>query len=674
MPFSDDFGRSDQTGLGDNWYTVPEVGYGWNISDDAAVSNGFLGHTNISTVNGISATDVSVTATLVPGGGSSTSAGLVARMTADGGYAADVQNQLGTISVYIQRIGPESATSATTVETIASDGDIATPSSPYTVTFQVYGDRLALYVNGTLLLTTTDDTFSGPGTVGIYANGGGETIEDFSAAVTQPPAPTNASLPFTDDFNRADSIYVGSSWTVQQGSMAISDDQVTNINQSSSADMTLNGVSATDVVLSGQIDTPGPAIGLMARMNGGDGYMAQISDSYFAQILREDDGTWTVLSSQQLNGLPATGTLRFELRGSSLALYLNGIPVGQATDTTYSGPGAVGVWLGPGAFDEFLTDFSAEVAPSPPTPENASLPFSDSFDRPDSSSISPYWTVLTGSAVIGQDQLLTSYGQTEAIVNGISATNVNITSNIDLNIDTYTGDFLAGLEARVSGDSEYRATIEYAVNNLYPQPTLGFEAAISVEVDGVWTQLDTRQWNWPLASGQPTDVGTGNLRFDLDGSELGLYLNNTLVASADDSSVTGPGTIGIFGSGPVGFSNFAASVFSSDQENATLSASQPFTDDFNRPDNAVVLGPSWVQQTGDMAVFNDQLAEMSAGNSVAALLGIAQADVVLSARVNLLNKSVDGARRPLQWIRKRCQLLRGRFVERSMEKPRFGRS
>ncbi len=79
LPYSDDFDRADSTGLGDGWYQLPdEAPNDWNISNDEAVSTGGPGNNTFSIVNGLSATDVEVTATLTPGGGIATAAGLTA--------------------------------------------------------------------------------------------------------------------------------------------------------------------------------------------------------------------------------------------------------------------------------------------------------------------------------------------------------------------------------------------------------------------------------------------------------------------------------------------------------------------------------------------------------------------------------------------------------------------
>ncbi len=259
-------------------------------------------------------------------------------MTSEGGYIADLSNQYGGYGAEIWKIVNGQKT------TIATGGFSYVPG-PLALEFQIVGDELGFYVNGNLIATGVDSTFTGPGTVGLWANGGSETMQDFSAQISEPPAPTYSGLPFNDDFGRPDSLFVGTNWTVQQGLFAIIDDHAENIANSYSI-MMANGPSPSDVILSGDVNVNGgwlfggDVAGLMARMNGNTGYMGELSNengTVYAVILRDDDGTWVTLDSRSVSS--GNGTLRFEVQGSSLDLYLNGAPVAQATDGTYTGTG-----------------------------------------------------------------------------------------------------------------------------------------------------------------------------------------------------------------------------------------------------------------------------------------------------------------------------------------------
>ena len=151
-------------------------------------------------------------------------------------------------------------------------------------------------------------------------------------------------------------------------------------------------------------------------------------------------------------------------------------------------------------------------------------------------------------------------------------------------------------------------------------------------MDGNWTTLDSRQVNWPRVNGRPSGEGLGTLRFDLNGSQLGLNLNDQLVAAAGDTSITAAGTVGIYTNGTIGIDNLSVTALS---PAAPQNTSLTFDDDFSRADNAIILGANWVQQFGDIAVWNDQAADMGVGTSVATLQGVDEADEIVSGQVNV---------------------------------------
>src|SRR5262249_43852958 len=89
-----------------------------------------------------------------------------------------------------------------------------------------------------------------------------------------------------------------------------------------------------------------------------------------------------------------------------------------------------------------------------------------------------------------------------------------------------------------------------------------------------------------LASVVVAGVTSGNLRLDLLGTSLKLYLNGNLMASATDAGLTGAGAVGILDiHGGTAFSDFAA-----------YSLGQPapavFSDSFARADSST-LGSAW---------------------------------------------------------------------------------
>jgi hypothetical protein len=105
-------------------------------------------------------------------------------------------------------------------------------------------------------------------------------------------------------------------------------------------------------------------MGLVGRYSGpGDsnmylGWICYRDGQTYAEIWRNVGGAWTELSSAAVSG--TSGTVRFDVVGTSLSLYFNGVLATQASDGAITGPGTVGFrsW-NPGAA---LDDFSAAVA------------------------------------------------------------------------------------------------------------------------------------------------------------------------------------------------------------------------------------------------------------------------------------------------------------------------
>jgi hypothetical protein len=627
LPFTDNFNRSNSGFPGEYW-SVQQGGM--EISNNQLVSAA-SGDTNVSSaiLNGVTATDTEVSADVnLANTGLEGWAGVASRVTDSSAYIARLRRN------YVEGYAAELILVDNGIW-ITLDSTIVTATSG-TIRLETIGSSIQMYLNETLVATATDSTLTSGG-VGVFANDAGVTFDNFSASVAAAATPQNATLPFTDNFSRSGSSLLGAYWTNTGGDLAISDDQVTSEDQVTNgvagmSSATVNGISAGNVMLTADIDLlggdfDGSGIGLDARISsdGSMRYRGEIVGQYgnfTAEILREnEDGSWTLLNPGSGNFVAGTGTLRFELLGSSLNLYLNGLPVATATDSTYTS-GGVGMMMNGGSVPISLTlgDFNAVVEATPPTAQNTSLPFSDNFNRSDNSSISPYWTTTQGVMAVGQDQLLTLVdGTSESVLNGVSEANVSIVGNVNMNL----GSSEVGFDARISGDNSYRGEISLSFGTYYAQ--------IEKEVSGVWTILDSRAIVWPLVNGRPSGMGTGMLRFDLNGSQIGLYLNDLLVASVDDSSITAAGTVGVNANGAASIDNFSATQFvAAAPTNATLS----FDDSFTRPDNTVVVGPSWIEQSGDMAVQSNQLVNMANGNSLLTLAGINQGNVIVSAQVN----------------------------------------
>ncbi|MHB1035617.1 MAG: hypothetical protein ACYC0Y_13315, partial [Pirellulales bacterium] len=117
--------------------------------------------------------------------------------------------------------------------------------------------------------------------------------------------------------------------------------------------------------------------------------------------------------------------------------------------------------------------------------------------------------------------------------------NVSVSADVNVTSSSYA---YAGLVARYSGPGDKSLYLGHLLH-----ANGQFVAQMWRNVGGVWTQL----------SQQIVDSGTGNLKFDVVGSSLKLYLNNALVGNVQDTALS-TGTLGVR-AGNSTYDNFAAS-------------------------------------------------------------------------------------------------------------------
>ena len=81
--------------------------------------------------------------------------------------------------------------------------------------------------------------------------------------------------------------------------------------------------------------------------------VADGSGGFAAEIWRNVAGFWTQLATTTSSG---SGRLRFEVRGSSLKLFVDNVLKVSATDTMIAGPGLVGFRSSGGqTYDDFVS-------------------------------------------------------------------------------------------------------------------------------------------------------------------------------------------------------------------------------------------------------------------------------------------------------------------------------
>lgn len=163
--------------------------------------------------------------------------------------------------------------------------------------------------------------------------------------------PNNATLPFQDQFNRANAETLGAGWATRGGSFGIRKQLATATGKSTSV-ATLNNLAVQNVAMSILIDRTGgiqgDGVGLVARHSVTSGqtkmYVARIwkkGKTTNVSIIRYNGSAVTTLATTALT--KQDGTFRFDVIGSSLKAYMNNVNVLSATDTQIMTAGGVGV-------------------------------------------------------------------------------------------------------------------------------------------------------------------------------------------------------------------------------------------------------------------------------------------------------------------------------------------
>jgi N-acetylneuraminic acid mutarotase len=324
LPFYDNFNRPDSGNLGVNWVTPVGTDV---IQGNLAKGRGSL---NLSAVKGLSVSDVLVQATVTLPVNSQV--GLIARYSGPGDtnmYWGMLFNTGGTTYAMIWR------NSGGTWTFLDSE---AIPGNPMggLLRFTVIGNSLKLFLNGALVASAVDATPLAPGSVGLRSLAS-TTFENFSAraavfdAFTQPNGtPLNPAR-----------------WTQRAGTFTVTN----NMLGGGFGVASWNGLNEADVRVEAEVTLANTdsQVGLIARYSGpGDtnmywGMLANVSGTVYAEIWRNTNGAWALLSFMAVPGNPKNGHLAFEVVGNSLKLFLNGTQFLSVVDATPLGAGSVGV-------------------------------------------------------------------------------------------------------------------------------------------------------------------------------------------------------------------------------------------------------------------------------------------------------------------------------------------
>ena len=422
---------------------------------------------------------------------------------------------------------------------------------------------------------------------------------------------------FFDNFNRANSGNLGANWLQVIGTTAIQNNMAQATTSSGTNFAVYNVAALADVDVSANVTLPtgsGKAVDLVARDTGsGDNtfYMAALFTSdgttYNAQIYKLVAGTATLLASTSVGS--SSGLLDFQVVGSSLRLLFNGIVVAAATDTQITSSGLAGMR---GTLNSTWDNFSLSAL-------TTSLPFSDNFNRANSSNLGLNWIQVVGSTGVQNNmaQATSSSGINSALYAGAPQADVDISANVALPAGGGKAADLVARDTALDDNTFYMGA-------LYTSDGTTYNAQIYKLVGGTAT----------LLASASVGSSSGLLDFQVFGPILRLFFNTSLVATAIDSQISGPGLAGIRGTVNSTWDNF----------NLAMVVSAPFSDNFNRA-NSSNLGANWLQVVGTTGIQNNMAqATNSSGINLAVYNGAAQADVDVSANVALptgSGKAVD---------------------------------
>jgi hypothetical protein len=234
---------------------------------------------------------------------------------------------------------------------------------------------LGLYLNGTLTVSFTESQaalsgvsnhpLNGPGGVGMLSIDAGTSYSNFFAYAISP-----AQTALSDSFNRPNSFYLGSPWSVQIGGFQLSGNKALATSNVSLA--ALYGYSQSDIQEQADVDVSGVAPGgqlyasVFARRDAaGDMYVGMLGINLAADLRaavlvwlfqpgNPVNNGWTLLNFSFVSGGAQAGTLSFDVVGTALTATFSSTVV-NATNSVLSSPGTVGLLnvSAPTTFDNF---------------------------------------------------------------------------------------------------------------------------------------------------------------------------------------------------------------------------------------------------------------------------------------------------------------------------------
>jgi hypothetical protein len=602
---------SDPNGQLDNYWANQYGYFATNGTGTATAATSVA----LATVNGISIASNEAVSLTINALTTGQQVGLVARYNGPGlgnmYYAMIMATSANTYTAYI-------SLNVNGVVTPLSSQKYTGTATGKTLEFDVDGSSLQLFLGGSLVASANDSTFA-TGGVGMLTSGGAVVVSNFSAVPITPQTTSNNNS-FSENFATAGNGQLDDYWANQYGAFTSGGNGTATAGDSAASLATVNGISSANEAVSLTIDTltTGEQVGLVARY-GGPGLanmyyamiMATSANTYTAYISLNVNGVVTPLFSQNYTGTATGKSLEFDVAGSSLQLFLNGSIVAYANDSKLAA-GSVGMLTSGGAV--VVSNFDA----APITQPTASNPFTDNFSTQGSTVITSIADGQLDDDWVNQhgDFQVNTTSQTATAQSPISLATLNGVNNaneaVSLTIDTLTTGEQVGLIARYNGPG---------LSNMYYGSITATSA--NTYTAYIWRNINGNGIFTPIFSQNYTGAATGKtLELDVDGSLLQLFLNGSLVASANDSTFA-TGGVGIMTSGgAVVVSNFNAAPIT------PPTASNPFTDNFSTQGSSVItssangqLDNDWVNQFGYFATTGTGTATAATNTALATVNG-----------------------------------------------------
>ena len=258
-------------------------------------------------------------------------------------YYAGIRNTGGTVTAEIGRYLNGKLTKLATGKVAALVAGFS-PAGTNTITFEAVGPSLRLFVNGTLIVSATDLTFT-TGSLGLRGTMGA-TFANYGAAGV---ALLNPTLPFADAFSPQPSDgQLSTNWTDVAGDFTVNGSgQAVAVNSVPVDIAVLNGATAADVTLSANVSSL--AVGQMAALvaryqDNGTMYYAGVANVHgvaTAEIWRVVRGVRKRLGSTVLPSFNG-GVMKLQVTGMVLTLTVGATTL-LAADGSITAAGQVGI-------------------------------------------------------------------------------------------------------------------------------------------------------------------------------------------------------------------------------------------------------------------------------------------------------------------------------------------